>query len=90
MILEAIFRGDLSIDNFSYPTDSEYRQTAATVSSMTGKLKEKLSPEDFALLEQLLNQINATQYLESIACFRTGFAVGVELQREIEQELNFL
>ena len=90
MILDAIFRGDLSIDNFPYPTEPDYKQAAAKVSAMTAELKQKLSPEDFALLEQLLNQINAAQYLESTACFRTGFAVGLELQREIEQELRFL
>ena len=88
MILDAIFRSDLSIDNFPYPTEPDYKQAATKVSTMTAELKQKLSLEDFALLEQLLNLINAAQYLESTACFRTEFAVGVELQKEVKEVLD--
>ena len=90
MILDAIFHGDLSVDNFPYPNAPEYKQAAAKVNTKSMEVKEKLSPEQYALVEQLLSEVYAAQYLEATACFRTGVAVGVELQSEIEQELQFL
>ena len=39
MILEANFRGALSIDNFPCPTEPDYKQVAAKVNATTTELK---------------------------------------------------
>ena len=87
MILDTIFRGDFSLDSFTYAEDPEYKSHSHKISELSSQLAEKLGP-DKLLLDDLLNEVYAAQYLETAACFRIGVATGLELHKEITYELK--
>ena len=89
MILDAIFRGDFAIDQFPYATDPAYKSHSKKISELTELINEKLGM-DKSLLDDLLTEVYAAQYLETSACFRIGFAAGLELHKEVEIELEGL
>lgn len=88
MILESIFRGDFSLDQFSYPTSSEYKAVINEISMLSTKLKDNLSPVDYNSVNELLDKIHTAQYMESQSCFMAGLAVGFQLHNEITEELK--
>ena len=88
MVLDAIYRGNLSIELLKFPNNPEYKQNQEKVSSMIDALKQNLSEEDRKRLDQLLDQYLISLSIESEACFRAGFSAGLELQREVAKELR--
>lgn len=88
MIMEAIFRGNLSLDTLSYPHNPEYQDVNIRVGEKILQIKELLGPENAILMDTILKDIYTAQLIESEACFKAGLAIGVKLQKEVEQELD--
>ena len=87
MVLNSIFQGTFSVESFSRPKDPEYKELTKSIDELSLKVKELLGEKNSGLVDDLLNQVYASQYLEAQACFRGGFAAGMELQKEAATEL---
>ena len=83
MILESIFRGNLSAVDLVCPTDSEYKQLSQEVADLNERLDYMLSPEGKEILKQMISKIYSAQFIETESYFSFGFAAGAEMQREI-------
>lgn len=70
MILEAIFRGNLSAVDLVCPTDPEYKQLTHKAMELTEKLTESMSPADKTLLNKLISTIYSAQLIETEACVK--------------------
>ena len=90
MILESIFRGNLSPTDLVYPSDPEYKQLRHEVVELSDQLYQTLTPSQQELLEQLIHTIYSAQLIEAEAYFSFGFSAGIQLQREIQEHLNCL
>ena len=90
MILESMFRGNLSPTDLVYPSDPEYNQLSHQVVELSDQLYQTLTPPQQGLLEQLLHTIYSANLIESESYFSFGFSLGLELQREIQEQLSCL
>ena len=88
MLLEELFRGNLSAVDLVYPADPEYRQLNEEALELSVQLQHELSPAHKELLDQLTNTIYSAQLIESEAYFTFGVSIGVQLQREIQEQLS--
>lgn len=87
MILDAIFQGTFSVESFSCPKDPEYKELTRSVEELSIKVKELLGTENSKLLDDLLNKVYASQYMEAKAFFKAGFAAGIDLHNDVVKEL---
>ena len=90
MVLDAIFQGTFSVESFSRPKNPEYKEITKKIEVQIGKIKSILGPDNSQLLDELLNPVYASLYMEAEACFRGGFAAGMDLQKEAALELQSL
>ncbi len=90
MILEAIFRGNLSAVDLVCPTDPEYKQLNHEAAELTEQLSSSLSLADKALLNKLISTICSTHLIETESHFAFGFSAGMELQREAAEKVTIL
>ena len=81
MILDAIFSGDFSIENFSRPTDPEYQKLCEEISNLMDSLEQQDS-QQAAAIKELLSKVYDAHYLETARIFKLGFAAGLTLQQE--------
>ncbi len=88
MILEAIFRGNLSAVDLVCPTDPEYKQLNHEAAELTDQLSSSLSLADKALLNKLISTISSVHLMETESYFTFGFSAGMELQREATEQLH--
>ena len=84
MILEALCRGNYSPPDLSTPSDAAYWEANHQVSQMLDCLKSQLSK----LVEQLVDKIYSAQCFEVESYFKLGFASGMVLEREVQEELQ--
>lgn len=87
MVLDAIYQGTFSVEAFSRPNDPEYNKLTKNIEALSLKVKELLGDENSSLVDELLNQVYASQCMESETSFKTGFAAGVDIQQDILKEL---
>ena len=90
MILESIFRGNLSAVDLVYPDDPEYKRLSQEVVVLCDLLSSKLTAENKEILNQIINKIYSTQLIEAESYFTFGFSLGTEIQKEIIQQLSSL
>ena len=90
MILEAIFRGNLSAVDLVCPTDPEYKKLNHEAMELTEKLTESMSPADKALLNKLISTIYSAQLIETESYFTFGFSAGMALQKEAAEKIKIL
>ena len=90
MILEAIFRGNLSAVDLVCPTDPEYTQLNHEAIELTEKLTTSMSPGDKALLNKLISTIYSAQLIEAESYFTFGFSAGMALQKEAADKSRIL
>ena len=88
MILEAVFNGNLSPVEQVYPADPEYRTETETVAKILEQLSATLSAEQFEQINALMTHNGFAQCIENEACFGMGFAMGMMLEREIQDKLR--
>ena len=66
------------------PTNSKYREANREISEKMERLQTQLPREQFALVEQVLEQTALAHSMELESQFCFGFAAGVRLQQEID------
>ena len=88
MILEEMFNGRF------YPcetvvTDSpEYKRALKASSDLMETLSERLSKEDYELVEELREQVSIAQCEENESHFKYGFSAGLLVQQEAHEQVQ--
>ncbi len=90
MILEALFRGNLSPPDIVYPADPKYKKLNQEICELQDQLIPHLSENDQKLLNELIGKIYATQTIESEAYFAFAIVIGLQLQKEVNEMLQRL
>lgn len=82
MILEAMYDGDFYPSEMIVPSSQEYRNAIKTCEKLMLQLSDKLSKEDYALVEELQTQSAIAQCEENECHFKIGFSAGLLVQQE--------
>ncbi len=85
MILEDLWSGRFYPAETVVPTSPEYREVNREISENIERLKAQLTREQFALVEQALEQIALSHSMELESHFCFGFAAGIRLQQEVSK-----
>ena len=88
MILEALCRGNYSPPDLITPSDPAYWEVNLQVGQIMDILKSQLSESHYKLVEQLVDKIYSAQCFEYESYFKLGFATGMVLEREVQEELQ--
>ncbi|MBP1907736.1 hypothetical protein J2Z32_004417 [Paenibacillus turicensis] len=81
-ILEQLYIGKITPEEDIIPEDPQYRMISGQVSNMMEMWKKKLSPEDFELLEQMLDLKVELHAMQNKACFVQGYKLGAKMTAE--------
>ena len=90
MILEAIFSGSFCPAEQIYPEDPECWEELKNIESLLQQLSQKLSPEDYQIVESILSHYGTVESIECEAHFKFGFSAGLTLQQEAQKQLQYL
>ena len=82
MIFEAMYNGEFYPCETVVPASPEYRKTIQTCVALMEQLSQRLSKEDYALVEELWAQNAIAQCEESESHFKYGFSAGLIVQQE--------
>lgn len=82
-IIEELYYGNLHPEEHIVPTDPEYRPLNRKVSKLIEEAKEKLSENDFATLEQILDLTSDSSSMVTSASFVEGFRMGALVMVEV-------
>lgn len=82
MILEAIYSGEFYPAEKIMPDSPRYKQALKACCELMEQLSERLSKEDYALVEELRTQTSIAQSIESESHFQYGFSSGLLLMYE--------
>lgn len=85
-LLESLYYGHLIPEEQMVPRDPQYRQLGRELSEVMTAWKEKLSSEEFADLEGLIDLQQKIQGMEMAAAFTYGFKLGTALMIEVYAE----
>lgn len=88
MILKDLWSGRFYPAETVVPTDPKYREINREISENMERLKNQLTPEQFAQVEQLLEQMALSHSMELESQFCFGFAAGIRLQQEVDIQLK--
>lgn len=88
MILEAFCSGNYSPPDLSTPSDATYWEANHQVSQIMDCLKSQLGKPHYRLVEQLVERIYSAQCFEAESYYKLGFASGMVLEREVQEELR--
>ena len=88
MILETLCRGNYSPPDLITPSDQAYWKANHQVGQMMDCLKSQLSEPHYKLVEQLVDKIYSAQCYECESYFKLGFASGMAIEREVQDELQ--
>ena len=83
MILEDLWSGRFYPAETVVPTDPKYREINREISEKMERLQAQLPWEQFALVEQILEQMTLAHSMELESQFCYGFAAGIRLQQEV-------
>ena len=85
MILEAMYNGEFYPCETVVPTSPEYHKAIQTCAALMEQLSQRLSKEDYALVEELRAQNAIAQCEESESHFKYGFSAGLIVQQEAHE-----
>ena len=88
MILEDMYRGRFYPCEAVVPTSEGYRKAIKDCENLLEQLSQRLSKEDYELVQELQEQTAITQREESESCFKYGFSVGLTVQHEAYEQFN--
>lgn len=88
MILEAMYNGEFYPCETVTPTSPEYMQAMKKCMELMEKLSQRLSKEDYELVEELRTQAAIAQCEESECHFKYGFSAGLLVQQEAYEQVN--
>lgn len=81
-ILEQLYIGKITPEEDIIPEDPQYRAISGQVSDMMEMWRKKLSPQDFELLEQMLDLKVELHAMQNKACFVQGYKLGAKITAE--------
>lgn len=90
MILEAICNGELCPIEHINPKDPDYIAAHHEICDILEKLSHNLPNEDYQLVQSLISSYGIAQCVECEAYFKFGFSVGITLQQEVQEQLQYL
>ena len=79
MMLQALYAGDFR------PGEMKLEHPGREIEQLRAELEQKLTGEDFALVEKLLDQTLLARDAECADCFSYGFSAGLLLAREARE-----
>ena len=85
MILEAIFNGEFYPSETVVPRSEKYRKALRDCVKM---LAQRLTKEDYDLVETLLDQSSIAQFEECACHFKYGFSAGLLVQQEAWEQVK--
>ena len=88
MILEAMYNGEFYPCETVVPASPEYRKAVQTCAALMEQLSQRLSKEDYALVEELRAQNAIAQCEESESHFKYEFSAGLITQQEAYNQLK--
>ena len=88
MILEAIYNGNFYPSETVVPKSEKYRNALKACEKIMDRLTEKLSKEDYDLVEELQAQSSIAQGEESEYHFKYGFSAGLLVQQEAVEQVK--
>ena len=88
MILEAIYSGDFYPSETVVPKSEKYRNALKACEKIMDRLAERLSKEDYDLVEELQTQSSIAQGEESEYHFKYGFSAGLLVQQEAVEQVK--
>ena len=88
MILEAIYSGDFYPSETVVPKSEKYRNALKACEKIMDRLTEKLSKEDYDLVEELQDQASIAQCEENECHFKVGFSAGLLVQQEAVEQIK--
>ena len=77
MILEAMYNGEFYPCETVVPTSPEYRKAVIACEKLMEQLSQRLSKEDYELVQELRAQTAIAQCEESESHFKYGFSAGL-------------
>ncbi|NWL88667.1 hypothetical protein DMN77_13930 [Paenibacillus sp. 79R4] len=82
-VIEELYYGNLHPEERIVPTDPEYRPLNRKISKLIEEARERLSENDFALLEQILDLTNDSNSMVTSTSFVEGFRMGALVMVEV-------
>ena len=88
MILEAIYNGDFYPSETVVPKSEKYRNALRACEKIMDQLAQRLTKEDYDLVETLLDRSSIAQCEENECHFKYGFSAGLLVQQEAEKQVK--
>lgn len=88
MILEEMFNGRFYPCETVVADSPKYKQASKACANLMDTLFERLSKEDYALVEELRAQVAIAQCEENESHFKYGFSAGLLVQQEAREQVS--
>ena len=88
MIMEAIYNGNFYPSETVVPKSERYRNALKACEKIMDRLAERLTKEDYDLVEELQDQASIAQCEENECHFKVGFSAGLLVQREVMEQIK--
>ena len=88
MILDAIYNGNFYPSETVVPKSEKYRNALKACEKIMDQLAERLSKEDYDLVEELQDQASIAQGEENERHFKVGFSAGLLVQQEAVEQVK--
>ena len=88
MSLESIYNGDFYPSETFGPKSQKYRNALRACEKIMDQLAQRLTKEDYDLMETLLDQSSIAQCEESECHFKVGFSAGLLVQQEAVEQIK--
>ena len=88
MILEEMYNGRFYPCETVVADSPEYKRALKACSYLMETLSERLSKEDYKLVEELREQVSIAQCEENERHFKYGFSAGLLVQQEAHEQVQ--
>ena len=88
MILEEMYNGRFYPCETVVADSPEYKRALKACSDLMETLSERLSKEDYKLVEELREQVSIAQCEENESHFKYGFSAGLLVQQEAHAQVS--
>ena len=88
MILEEMYNGRFYPCETVVADSPEYKRALKACSDLMETLSERLSKEDYKLVEELREQVSIAQCEENESHFKYGFSAGLLVQQEAHTQVS--
>ncbi|MCD8073828.1 MAG: hypothetical protein LUF27_02120 [Lachnospiraceae bacterium] len=81
-IMDALFDGRIYPGEQVLSKDPKYAKTDREMDLLMSKLEDRLSKEDYDLVEEMCDLLSVSQDIQNKEFFRYGLSMGLQLMRE--------